>query len=678
LPDPPRGNDRDTPELDGVLDEIKDALLILDRGLRCLYLNARAAEILGRPADEILGRDVWELFPGATGAPLHGAYQRAMREQVDITIEDYFAPLDGWFETRLQPSPDRLTVLVRDVTPRKLVELELIRSERRHRLLTQELSTLVWETDAEGRPTKTPDSEALTGYPVGPDEQPGWRAIVHPDDSEGLAEAWQRSLATGATFDHNYRIRHATGRWVHLRVHGVPVWVEGRIAEWIGVVYDLSEQVAAADAMHRAAFEDPLTGLPNRALLVDRLDGVLARREGRAAVLYIDIDNFKSVNDRFGHNGGDALLVAVADRLRAGVRPSDVVSRLSGDEFAIICDNLHDEMEATAIAARVCSAIPVPLEIDGRIHASASIGISFVGGRPDEDAESVLSAADAAMYRAKARGGATIDVFDEDLRTRLQRRTLIEAELRAGLLDGGLNLHFQPIVALDGRRAGAESLLRWQRPGGPAIGAQDAVSVAEETGLIGQIGREVLASACTAAAGWSGVDVGVAVNVSPRQLTRPDELVADVRAALATSGLAAERLTLEITETVLMEDMRQGEQVLTRLRALGVRLEIDDFGVGYSSLSYLHRLPVQALKLDRSFIAGLPHDRASVRILEAVVGLARAFDVGVTAEGVETTEQLEAVRAAGCDAAQGYGLARPGPVEELPERLAAALAAVRA
>ncbi|MDA0179832.1 EAL domain-containing protein [Solirubrobacter phytolaccae] len=662
----------DPPVLRGILERISEALLVLDHDFRCVYLNRSAAHRLGRPTETVLNQSLLTLFPYAAGTPLHLTCRRAIEEQTAITFEGEVAPLNGWFEVRLHPTPTHLIAIIQDVSARKRSELELARSERRYRVLAHALGTAVWHSDATGQPTREVDWAGLTGHPIAPGEAPEWRKVVHAEDVDALSDAWRIALTTATELDHTCRFRHADGHWMHLRMHGVPVWHDGAVQEWIGVVDDLSIQVAAEAALRRAASVDPLTALPNRAVFLERLNAILTRRRHCAAVLYIDLDHFKSVNDRFGHDTGDALLREVAVRLRETVRPSDVVSRLSGDEFAVICDSLDTGEEAVDVAVRLCHALEAPLAADERVHPSASIGVSIVEPEDDEGPEQVLRAADAAMYRAKARGGGVVEVFDDDLRARLQQRTQIEAELRAGLRGDGLHLHFQPIVALDGGRSCVESLLRWQRPGGPAIPAQDAISVAEATGLIAPIGRAVLALACAECARWD-LDVRVAVNVSARQLARPDQLITDVCHALDASGLAPDRLTLEITETVLMDDMHQSEAVATRLRALGVQLEIDDFGVGYSSLSYLHRLPVQALKLDRSFIAGLPDDAASARILEAVVGLAHAFDIRVVAEGIETPAQLAAVRDAGCHAAQGYGLARPGPSDSLPGRLAHAL-----
>lgn len=652
-----------------ILESMTDAFVALDLDWRYLYVNRRAGEMFGRDPRDLIGRHIWTDFPEGIGKPYYVAYQRAMRDQRPEAFEHYL-PLTGrWYENRLHPSPGGLSIFFQDITERKLDERELERAAERYRVLANAVSTVVWRTDPTGRPIMAERWRELTGRPIGDDE---WLGVVHPDDIAGVEEAWRISLGTGAVYDRAYRIRGADDSWRHVHVRGVPVLEDGRPAEWIGVLDDITEQTRAEAALRRAALEDALTGLPNRAHFVERLEAVLARREPDAAVLYIDVDRFKAINDTYGHDGGDRLLRVVAARLRGGVRPSDVIGRLSGDEFAVICDGLSGDEEAVAIARRLCRSIAQPLADDDRMAVSASIGVAFASGEEGADAETLMRAADSAMYRAKSRDGGLVDVFDDELRARLAQRDLIERELRTGLDSGALAIHYQPIVPVDAAGIpSAEALLRWQRPGGPALNPAEAVSVAEQIGLIAEIGDRVLRGACLQAREWreAGMAIRVSVNVSARQLARPDELVGLVRAALGDSGLPPELLALEITESVLMEDMRQGEAVLRTLRSLGVALEIDDFGVGYSSLSYLHRLPVDCVKIDSSFVAGLPDDRGSARILQGVVALTQAFALNTTAEGVETPEQLAEVRAAGCTHAQGYLLGRPVPAGELPAAL---------
>jgi diguanylate cyclase (GGDEF)-like protein/PAS domain S-box-containing protein len=661
-----------------ILESMSDAFVALDRSWHYTYVNRHAAAMLGRTPEQLIGKHIWTEFPEGVGQPFHLAYERAMRDQEAITLEEYYPPYDRWFENRIHPSPDGLMIFFQDVTDRHQREQELRRSEARYRVLAHAVATVVWRTDPAGAPIAAVQWPLLTGRPVGDGGDPDWREAVHPEDVARVDERWAHSLATGELFEATYRVRGADAAWRHVRVRGVPVREDDAIREWIGVMFDVTEQVDAEQLLRRAALEDPLTGLPNRAATLAHLDGVLARRDARAAVLYADIDRFKAINDTLGHTGGDAALRDVAEAIRGAVRPADLVGRLAGDEFVIVCADLHDEVEALAIARRVLDAVSrVPV---GRISATISIGLALRGPAgahaAPTDAEALLRDADAAMYEAKARGGRRVEVFDTALRRRLRRRRTIESELRRGR-EGwrGLELHYQPIVWFDERRRTAcEALLRWRTPGGPELPAAEAISVAEETGLIADLGTEVMRRACLQAAVWER-DVDVSVNVSAKQLTRPDELVAAVSTGMEDAGLQAGRLHLEITENVLMHDMDRGERLLRALRELGVGVKIDDFGVGYSSLSYLHRLPATTVKIDRSFVTRLDGDPAALRIIDSVVGLARALGVAVVAEGVETAEQLAAVRAAGCDGVQGYFLARPAPPSEAPAAIEAARAA---
>ncbi len=504
-----------------------------------------------------------------------------------MTLEEHYPPLDRWFDTRLLPSPDGLTVFFSDATDRKHAERELARHAERYRVLAEAISTVVWRTDRHGRSLMADRWQDLTGQANGDD----WHQTVHPEDLERVEATWTAALAEGHVFDCTYRIRGADECWCHVQVRGVPVVEDGQPLEWIGVIFDVTDRAEAEQALRRAALQDALTGLPNRAHFLQSLAAVLARREPSAAVIYVDVDHFKSVNDRFGHEGGDRLLRAVATRLLAAVRPSDLVSRLSGDEFAVLCDGLSADEEAVDIARRLCAQMAAPLEGDDRIRVSVSVGVASATREHAGEPASLMRAADSAMYLAKSRGGGLVEVFDEDLRRRVFERAEIERHLRAGLQDDGIGLAFQPIAYFDRKHLpAAEALLRWQRAGGQALNAAEVVSVAEQVGVIAEIGRRVLMAACRRARKWldAGTPIRVSVNVSARQLARPEELVGQVREALAETGLPPTLLALEMTESVLMENMRQAEGVLQELRSLGIELQIDDFGVGYSSLSYLH------------------------------------------------------------------------------------------
>lgn len=425
---------------------------------------------------------------------------------------------------------------------------------------------------------------------------------------------------------------------------------------------------AFQQAVHQAT-HDPLTGLPNRTLVLDRLEQALARlgRSGApVSVLFVDLDRFKVVNDSLGHIAGDEALVHLAERLRAAVRQPDTVGRLAGDEFVVVCEDT-DAREALAVADRVARARAEPLPLEaGETVVTASIGIAH--GEPGTGAEEMLRDSDVAMYRAKERGRSRIEIFDAAMRHRMLDRLEMERALRAAMHNGELCLHYQPIVCLDdGRVVAAEALLRWYHPARGMVGPAEFIPVAEESGLILPLGRWVLGQACTQLAVWRAAGrpgLRVTVNLSARQFGDPD-LVGVVAGALRASGLPGEALWLEITESVLMEEAEATAETLRALKALGVHLSVDDFGTGYSSLSYLKRFPVDALKIDRSFVDGLASDPEDEAIVTAVISLAQALNLEVVAEGVEEPAQLRKLHRLGCDAVQGYLFGPPRPPEHL-------------
>ncbi|MFN8104608.1 MAG: EAL domain-containing protein [Acidimicrobiia bacterium] len=427
---------------------------------------------------------------------------------------------------------------------------------------------------------------------------------------------------------------------------------------------------AEEETRHRALHDD-LTGLPNRALLIDRIEQALARceRNGtRCAVMFCDVDQFKVVNDSLGHTAGDELLVTVARRLTDVLRPDDTVARFGGDEFVIVCDSVTGEDAALEIAGRIADKVAEPVTVgDREIVLTTSVGIAFGTGRAT-DPDALIADADAAMYHAKARGRARTEVFDDHLRAgNLARLDTVNA-LRRALDTGELRLHYQPEVDLaSGHWLGFEALLRWERPDHGLVLPEHFVPVAEDSGLIVPIGAWVLREATAQLRAWEderpGVDLTVAVNLSARQLADP-ALPRVVASAVETAGIDPRRLKLEITESVIMEDVAWSQTALESLRSLGVRVVVDDFGTGYSSLSYLRQFPVDQLKIDRSFVSGVDGDAGNWAIVEAVISMARALGLAVTAEGVETPEQAAALARLGCTTGQGFLFARPRPAAE--------------
>jgi diguanylate cyclase (GGDEF)-like protein len=450
---------------------------------------------------------------------------------------------------------------------------------------------------------------------------------------------------------------------------------EGNITHYVTYFIDISYRKQAENELRRLAKFDALTGLPNRSLFLDRLEHALAqaRRGGRRlALLFIDLDNFKHVNDSLGHAAGDELLRAVAARLQSGTRSADTVARLGGDEFTVIVEDPADDAAVATVAQKLIESLAREFVIVGqRVRVSPSIGIALSPEHGSASQE-LLMHSDIAMYHAKAEGRNNFQFSRPERKARVLERIALEGKLRAALADDALELHYQPKFSADTSRiTGLEALLRWNDPVEGMIPPSRFIPVAEESGLIVELGHWVLRRACTQAAAWQarGLDPGsVAVNLSARQF-RDRDLIGDIREVLQACGLAPERLELEITESTLAADIEYAIQVLSGLRALGVRLALDDFGTGYSSLSYLRRFPIHTLKLDRSFLRDVPGNAQDSRMVESIVRLAHDLGVGVTAEGIEREEQREFLRRCGCEELQGYLFARPLPVAEVEQLL---------
>jgi diguanylate cyclase (GGDEF)-like protein len=440
---------------------------------------------------------------------------------------------------------------------------------------------------------------------------------------------------------------------------------------WVSAHEDITEQRQAEERIAHIAHHDALTGRPNRVLFRKRLDTALAgaRRGQSFALLCLDLDRFKEVNDTLGHPVGDALLCAVAERLQGELRETDTLARLGGDEFAIIQAGVEAAGEATALARRLVETIGAPFELDGhQVVVGTSIGITLAPG-DGLDADALLKAADLALYRAKGEGRGRWRFFEPEMDERVQQRRALELDLRRALVEGEFELYYQPIVEVASRRvSGLEALLRWHHPERGIVGPDSFIPLAEEIGLIVPIGEWVLKRACAEAVTWPGAPK-VAVNLSPAQFANRG-LVDAVAAALRGSGLDPARLELEITETVMLEGTEATLATLHQLKALGVSIAMDDFGTGYSSLSYLQRFPFDKVKIDRSFIRNLDQSRQSNAIVRAVTGMCIGLDMTTTAEGVETEAQFEALLREGCREAQGYLFSRPCPATEIRALLA--------
>ena len=573
-----------------------------------------------------------------------------------------------------------------EVAERRRAEESLRASEERYALAARGASDGIWDWSlTTNHFYASPRWKQMLGFPeyeIG--AEPGeWINRIHPEDRDRVRVQLAAHL-DGATahFESEYRILNHEGnyRWMLCRAIAIRDQ-DGKAYRMAGSQTDITERKVAEQQLLHDAFHDALTGLPNRALFLDRLSQAIERvkrHDGYLfAVLFLDFDNFKSVSDNLGHTQGDQLLVTAADRFSDTVRGTDTVARFGGDEFVFLLGDLAGREDALAAADRIQMMVRKPFAVgDQLIHSTASIGI-VIGDRGSsyERADEVLRDADIAMYRAKSLGRARSEVFEARLRSEAIARIQLQYDLRAAVERREFRVYYQPIVAVaTGRIAGFEALVRWQHPTLGLLPPSEFIGVAEETGSISAIGDFVLREACRQIGGWqadypSYPPLFISVNVSAAQLGQPD-FPQQVACVLKDSGLSGSSLWLEITETMMMRDLEASAVLLKRLKAMGVQIVVDDFGTGYSSLAYLQRLMLNGLKIDGFFVNKLDRDSGNVELVRTIVGLAHRLSMAVTAEGIETNEQLAMVKGLKCEFGQGFLLSKPLEAEAVQELIA--------
>ncbi|MFC4929064.1 sensor domain-containing protein [Massilia sp. GCM10023247] len=663
---------RSQQQLQVMLESIGDAFFAVDREWRVTYANRKAAAFVNVDLAASIGKPLLEVAPDLRHSDSLGFYVEAMASGVACSFETFWEPSGVWVEARAYPSADGLSVYFHDITFKYEAEQALRKSEQRFRNLFQHAADSIVIADRELRIVAA-NGRACSSFGYTEEEFRGLGVSDISCDPAGDAEVAQE-LGEGQTRLLRVEKRRKDGSTFPADVH-ISCFEDGGREFFQAIIRDVTEREEVHERLRALATHDTLTGLPNRALLGERVQHMVdaCPRGATVAMLFLDLDRFKEVNDSFGHEFGDVLLCEVAARLRRVIRPSDVIARLGGDEFVIAAHCASGRAAAARISEKLLEVLTAPISIAGQdVIIGASIGISlFPSDAPNK--EQLFQAADTAMYRAKAAGRNRYRFFEPEMAVATRERMALETSLRPALARGEFELHYQPRIALgDMSVLGMEALIRWNHPERGRVSPQQFIPIAEETGLIVQIGRWVLREACLQTRRLMdelGRTICVSVNVSARQLAH-QTFVGEVRQVLAETGIPPACLELELTESALIDDIGRTAGMLRELHALGVKLAVDDFGTGYSGLAYLRSFPIDVLKLDRSFV--LQHDEriSAFDFVKAFVDMAHALKMSVVAEGVETLEVVEFLRSAACDEAQGYYFARPMPLDELRALLA--------
>ncbi|TFZ03731.1 bifunctional diguanylate cyclase/phosphodiesterase [Ramlibacter humi] len=675
----PRGLQPGTLLRMGAALESGEAFATVDRNGQYTFLNEPAERLLAAPAVQLIGRRFWNSFQKTVRLRLEEQFRSACSRGVNLEFEELDARLSHWFEVRGFPFGGGMAVHLRDVTSRR-------RAQEQLRLL-------------EGSIARLNDIVIITE--AGPFSEPGPR-IVFVNEAFERRTGYSRDEVLGRTprllqgpntqrraLDH---IRAALEEWRPARVdlinykkNGEPFWVDldvspvwdkqRKLTHWVAVGRDVTERKLAEEKIQHLAFYDTLTKLPNRQLLMDRLHAALTDpgRPREGALMFIDLDNFKVLNDTLGHQKGDLLLQLVAERLRSCVAKGDTVARLGGDEFVILLENRGDKpldpaRGARAVAERILTALGEPYVLPGYLHHSTcSIGVTLFT-RSDRTVSELLKQADLAMYQAKSAGRNTVCFFDPEMQAVVSANAALASDLRQAWRENQFQVDYQPQVGADGRMIGVEALLRWQHPTRGTVPPDQFIPAAEETSLIIPIGRWVLDAACAQLAEWSRrpdrKHLTIAVNVSVRQFRHP-EFVDEVMQVVQEWGVPPGKLKLELTESLLADGIDVTIAKMGSLKDMGVALSLDDFGIGYSSLSYLKRLPLDQLKIDREFVKDILVDANDAAIARTVIGLAHSLNLDVIAEGVETEEQRAFLERQGCGSYQGYLFCVPLAIDQL-------------
>ncbi len=674
---------RDSEQLFRLLAENStDAISRLSSSLETLYVSPSIQQIIGYSPQELIGHHPLETVHPDDVDLLRSAYGESIANPAKVATVAYRRRHRNghyvWCETTGRAivgkngSVEEVHVITRDISARRRAEEQLREAEARYRSIFENAVEGIFQTSPDGYYlAANPSLARIYGY-ESPLELLGSYSDISRQlyvDARKRAEFIEEMKKEGKVSNFESQIRRKDGQIIWISENAREArGDDGALLYYEGTVEDITARKVAQDQLLHDALHDKLTGLANRALFSDRMAQAFARlkrhQDAVFAVLFLDFDRFKNINDSLGHMAGDELLVAMARRLEGCLRPGDTVSRLGGDEFAILLEDVRDQTDATVVAERVQSAMTTPFTLMGQeIFSSASIGIA-IAHADYENPDDLLRDADMAMYRAKSLGKARHEVFDSGMHTRAVALLQLETDLRWAIERQEFELHYQPIVSLiTGKITGFEALVRWRHPERGVVAPAEFIPVAEETGWIVPIGTWVLETACEQLARWQeklncAPPLTMSVNLSGKQFSQPD-LIPHIREQLQKWNIAPENLKLEITESAIMENAQSVTERLHTLRALGVKLALDDFGTGYSSLSYLHRFPLDTLKIDRSFVMRMQDGGENREIVRTIVALGLNLGMDVIAEGIEEIAQLKDLRELNCNGGQGFFFSRP-------------------
>jgi diguanylate cyclase (GGDEF)-like protein/PAS domain S-box-containing protein len=657
-----------------LLESIGDAFFALDNEWRITYVNEKTAEFLGYMQKDLLGKIAWEAVPEFLESSVFPMYKNAMATRQPVIFEGYWEPKQTWAEVRIYPNEEGLAVFFQDVTERRASQHALQTSEERFKLVAKATSDAIWDWDL-----KTDaiwwNKNLLKLFGFRPDEvekdSTSWTSRIHPMDKDRITESIHSAISSQEeTWSGEYRFVCKDGSYAYVLDRGYIMRdPQGTAIRMVGCMTDLTDQKKSELEIHTLAYYDTLTGLPNRRFLLERLNARLssgASRGRNGALLFMDLDNFKGLNDTYGHDQGDELLRQVASRLTSCMRGSDIVARLGGDEFVVLVETLNENLaeamnQSELVAQKIQNAFKPSFRIaSSELYTTPSIGIALLDSK--KSAFEILKCADIAMYQAKSDGRNAICLYNPEIELSMSAKMQLETDIRVGLLNNQFMLHFQPQINNEGRLVGAEALARWAHPVRGFVPPSEFIANAEESGFIIELGEWILREGCRQLVQWARHpelnNMILAINVSVKQFQHPAfvDMVLDV---LIETGADASKLELELTESMLLEDAEAAIKKMMMLKKHGIHFSLDDFGTGYSSLIYLKRLPIEKLKIDQSFVRDIFTDENSETITKTIIALGKNLGLTVLAEGVEKLEQQDWLALHGCEVYQGYLFSRP-------------------